>query len=600
MTEATVMESIAAEPTVVAAASQFRMVAIDKIVESRTNPRRHFDPVKLAELADNIKKQGVLVPLLVRPCLSHPKGVDFKPSLIGEYLELIAGARRYRAAKLAGLAELPVRVVDLTDAETLEVQLIENLQREDVHPLEEGEGFQRLLDIEGYTVDRIAEKVGRDRSYIYKRLQLAKLAPSLKDKFVNGEIQIAHAIVLSRLTERDQALAEKEGLFHHHWNGARQERVVVTAAQLDSWIRQEIYLDLTGVPWSKSDAELVPEAGACNTCPKRSGTNIHLFDDIGKKNDVCLDAECYGKKRQARLVQIEKASADKGEKLVRVATEHLNSADESRLKVLGSGHYESVGAKKPCAHAEKALVVSGRVDVGKIISICRTSLCKTHHPYAAKLSRAAGGANSFAQDWAEKRRALVNQIKRQVCRRMLRAVLAKPMKWDVPHAQLQVVARALMQFSLPVEVPEALDLPSMPAASAGKKLKNGAAVSGWLKDLIAAPKGSPAADALPRIVMALALYPAVKEYVQAADVEALEAAADAARVDRKAIQKATTKELTADFEKRKAKAKLADDAKKADAKKKAARAAPASKGSVPEAAASVDAGDEGEDPDGDE
>src|SRR5580658_9835648 len=131
------------EPTVTNA-TEYRDVSLALLIESTTNPRRTFEEESLKELAESIRSQGVLSPLLVRPVTDRA-------------FEIVFGARRYRAAQLADAATVPVRIKNLTDAEALEAQLIENLQRRDVHPMEEAEGFKRLLDLEDpkYSIEQI-------------------------------------------------------------------------------------------------------------------------------------------------------------------------------------------------------------------------------------------------------------------------------------------------------------------------------------------------------------------------------------------------------------------------------------------------------------
>ncbi len=126
------------------AATEYRNLPLSILTESKTNPRRIFEDSALKELADSIRSQGVLSPLLVRP-------------LNERSFEIVAGARRYRAAQLAESESVPVRIVNLTDAEALEAQLIENLQRRDVHPLEEAQGFHALLNLDEpkYSIEQI-------------------------------------------------------------------------------------------------------------------------------------------------------------------------------------------------------------------------------------------------------------------------------------------------------------------------------------------------------------------------------------------------------------------------------------------------------------
>ena len=135
---------------------EYRSVPITALAESATNPRKRFDPKSLEELAASFKTQGILAPLLVR-------------ELEKSKYEVIAGARRFRAAKLAELENLPVRVVKLTDAEAIEAQCVENLQREDIHPLEEALGFKSLLELgePAYTIATIASRAGKSEAYVY-------------------------------------------------------------------------------------------------------------------------------------------------------------------------------------------------------------------------------------------------------------------------------------------------------------------------------------------------------------------------------------------------------------------------------------------------
>src|SRR5450631_4749492 len=142
-------------------ATEYRNLPLAVLTESATNPRRIFEDAALKELAASIRSQGVLSPLLVRPVTEQS-------------FEIVAGARRYRAAQLAEAETVPVRIVNLTDAEALEAQLIENLQRRDVHPLEEANGFRALLNLEEpkYSIEQIAARTGKPPAYVAGRLKL--------------------------------------------------------------------------------------------------------------------------------------------------------------------------------------------------------------------------------------------------------------------------------------------------------------------------------------------------------------------------------------------------------------------------------------------
>ena len=173
------------------AVSLVQDISLTKIQESKTNPRRQFDETKLAQLADNIRQYGVLQPVLVRPL---PGGEP-------DTYELVAGARRFRASKLAKRESIPASVRELTDTQCLELQLIENLQRADVHELDEARGYATLMQLqpENYTVETLAEKIGRSEKYVYARLRLMHLIQEAQEAFYIGRLTVAHAFEIARL-----------------------------------------------------------------------------------------------------------------------------------------------------------------------------------------------------------------------------------------------------------------------------------------------------------------------------------------------------------------------------------------------------------------
>lgn len=156
---------------------------LSEITPNKDQPRKTFDEGALAELADSIKQHGVLQPLLVRPIAS------------GGY-QLVAGERRWRASKMAGLREVPVVVKELNDTETMEIAIIENLQREDLNPIEEAEGLQALIDKCGFTQEDVAVSVGKSRPAIANSLRLLKLPFEVREMTKNGEISAGHARAL--------------------------------------------------------------------------------------------------------------------------------------------------------------------------------------------------------------------------------------------------------------------------------------------------------------------------------------------------------------------------------------------------------------------
>ena len=161
---------------------QVVQVLITNLVPSRFQPRQVFDDVSLNDLADSIREKGVLQPLLVRP----------NPEKEGSF-EIIAGERRFRASKKAGLLQVPVIIKNFDDKNALEIALIDNLQREDLNPLEEAKAYIRLLDEFHYTQEELARVVGKSRSYVANMMRLLDLPESVQKMLVNKEITVGHA-----------------------------------------------------------------------------------------------------------------------------------------------------------------------------------------------------------------------------------------------------------------------------------------------------------------------------------------------------------------------------------------------------------------------
>ncbi len=173
-------------------------IAIDKLSASQFQPRTHFDKQALEELALSIKEKGIIQPLVVR------KNADNK-------FEIIAGERRWRAAQIAGLHEVPAIIKTLSNKDTLEIAIIENIQREDLNPIEEAEAYQRLLNEFTLTQQQISEKVGKERATIANALRLLSLPTSVKNLVQNGELSSGHAKVLLGLEDQKEIekLAQK-------------------------------------------------------------------------------------------------------------------------------------------------------------------------------------------------------------------------------------------------------------------------------------------------------------------------------------------------------------------------------------------------------
>lgn len=162
-------------------------MAVDQIQRGKYQPRREMDPEALEELANSIRTQGIIQPLIVRP--------------IGEKFEIIAGERRWRAAQLAGLTEVPVIVRDIPDEAAIAIALIENIQRENLNPIEESIAMQRLIDELGMTHQQVAEAIGKSRASVTNLLRLLALPEIIKNMLEHGQLEMGHARTLLSLPE---------------------------------------------------------------------------------------------------------------------------------------------------------------------------------------------------------------------------------------------------------------------------------------------------------------------------------------------------------------------------------------------------------------
>ena len=381
-------------------------VALTELHESPWNPRRHYDQAKLQELAGSMRKVGVLAPLLLRP----------RPA--GGY-EIAAGHRRKRAAALAKLEHVPAIVRNLTDQEFLEILTIENLQREDVHPLDEGEGYRILMKESGWDIPTVAAKIGKSVSYVYQRLKLAELIEPAKKALLADMITAGHAILIARLQPKDQAEVLKE--CEDRYDG------LISVRDLGRWIEREIHLDIHAAPWKKDDATLVPKAGPCTTCPKRSGFTPALFPDLAKK-DVCLDRRCFAEKREAFTARLRTEFEAKGEKLLELSTSYGRGPKDS----LARTHWRDTVKAKSCPSVRTGIVVDGdhQHKTGQVLQVCADAKCKVHRPYASS----RGTANPDSRAAQEKTR--VQQAIRSGIHEAVRAKVRAPL----PPAMLRLVA----------------------------------------------------------------------------------------------------------------------------------------------------------------
>jgi len=417
--------------------SEFQVIPIEKVVESPTNPRRRFNEQKMQDLIQSVREKGVLVPLLVRAINTTPN-VEKQLENIGllskkgngyQKYEILAGARRYRAAKTVGLLNLPAIVKKLDDNEALEIQIFENEQREDVHPLEQATGYKRLVD-RNYTVPAIAAKLGCSESHVYKRLKLLDLIEPVQEAFLNDEITSEHAILIARLQPKDQ-----EKAFAQCFEKYNSNRLVNVKSMAD-WIESNIHLDLKSAPFKIGDEDLLPAAGSCVNCPKRTGFNAQLFPDIQKK-DTCTDGACFKKKLQACINQTIAGHEEKGKPLLKI-TRDYGAKEGGPLP--RSKYHPILRKEDSCKSAQNAIVVSGHEGKGKIISICADPDCKIHK----KQNQSSGMANRM--DYQKQQKVQEEKAKKEqrIREDVFDAIIAKSKESDWIRDDWNMIALALL------------------------------------------------------------------------------------------------------------------------------------------------------------
>jgi ParB family chromosome partitioning protein len=306
------------------------------------------------------------------------------------------------------LNDAPVRIVDLTDAQALETSIVETLQRRDVHPLEEAQGFAALLKLEEprYSVEQIAAKCAKSPGYVASRLRLTELAPAVIEAFAKDEIGLGHALLLAKLQPRQQEEA-LPSCFHEQYASSKPKRILLPVRNLREWIERNILLELAIAPFSKDDASLLPEAGSCVECPKRTGHNVLLFGDMGAKHDACTDPQCYSAKVDAHVKQTVAAKP----KLVQISTA-FGVAKEGSATVPRNKYVAIRGDKpqkgqrdwpeyKTCKSMTEAIVTEGS-EKGELRRVCTNPECPVHQ--AKKRQQKPDRADASFRAEQEKRR----------------------------------------------------------------------------------------------------------------------------------------------------------------------------------------------------
>ncbi len=290
--------------------AQLRRVAPAEISLSPFNYRKQFDQTALEDFAAELAVHGVLSPLVVR-------------AADGGRYELVAGERRLLAARIAGLEALPVLVAELTDEQAREVQLVENLQRENPHPLHEAQAIQQMQQ-SGKTIDEIAARLGKSKKFIYTRIKLSGLIEPHQKILMAGKMGVQQAYEIASLSG-----ATQQEIYNQYCSAWQDEDFKMPSGYQISRFR----CDLVSAPFDTNDNELVSGKGACSSCPLNSATLHSLFPELSTQV-VCSGWECFQRKRRAHFAR-QIATVTSGFEPQAIVYKHAAQLEEISLLLSG-------------------------------------------------------------------------------------------------------------------------------------------------------------------------------------------------------------------------------------------------------------------------
>lgn len=362
-----------------AAQSDYKPILWKDLETSPTNPRRRIDETTIESLAASIKTQGILEPLIVRE-----KGKKY---------EIVCGERRYRAAQVAALTELPCLIRKLSDEQVLDIQIHENLHREDVHPMDEAYGYQFLKEALGCDVKELALRVGKSEGYVLNRLKLNQLIKEAQKDVDDGLLPLVFALEIAKYTPEIQKIVYGEVYNKEHkYQGNNYVSVPIKGQTVSwrsfvEWINTNVHRQLSRAPFDTKATNLRPDGLACVNCPERTAAVVGLFEpnQVGKK-DACLNPACFLTKaknhvevRRNELAELSKMDPS-DVPIVRSfcytnGKEYLGT--ESALVIDGANRG---GSKKKCKNAISGIDVEPD-NYGQTVQVClKNSKCKIHWP----------------------------------------------------------------------------------------------------------------------------------------------------------------------------------------------------------------------------
>lgn len=355
-----------------------REVPLDQIECTGLNPRTIFDEEALESLARSIEEKGLLQPILLRPAGENGDGPRY---------ELVSGERRYRAHQKLGRETIRAEIRELTAQEAAELRLVENIEREDLHPLEEAAAYEELLE-GGWSVEDVADQVGRSERYVYARRKLQDLSEEARKAFLESDaISFGHAQLIARLDDEEQKQAlQAVTRYVFGFRGGDERDDALTVAGLRAWIDEHLHLNLQHAPFSMDDEDLYPEMGACRDCPFRTGNQPELFD--GEQSTVCTKPSCFEEKVERTIRRkVREIQEDGIDPVPALIDGHVFNATEMIKPFEGIENVYSldswragasrIGDDERCEHATRGVIIDGP-DRGEVAEVCIADECEEH------------------------------------------------------------------------------------------------------------------------------------------------------------------------------------------------------------------------------
>jgi ParB family chromosome partitioning protein len=478
---------------------QVEQIPVEKIQPSLTNPRKHYDQAALDELAASIRSVGVQVPLSLRVRgIAGPNGDPTHQTVF----EIVGGERRWRAARIAGLTAVPAIARVMTDAECRESQLVDNLQRADLTPIEEAECYEALHAAE-LPVEVLAAKTGKTVPYVAQRLRLLQLVLPAREALRQGVLNLTLALLIARLAPAAQEkatlyavdpkrfmqgdVATKTASAKKHLEEDNGWWRPATETQMRTWIAEHTLLPLKGVAWRLDDVDLIPNAGPCTTCPKRAGNTTALFGDLAADDNTCTDPECYGRKQKASMKEALKSGAG----LVKLLSSESHLPLKEGATSLKRGQW--IEAKQGSCPQ----VMEGITEEGHRKTVCGDQKCKVHKHQVQKPMAKGESSN----DWEARQKEQAAKQKAYIeAERPIRLILYSEIRPKLTGAKLlRAAADLVLQSATTRAVATLRNIPvkgdgwsasAAPVREALTKAKD-AELEGWLADLIAADSVEP-------------------------------------------------------------------------------------------------------------